>query len=218
MSLELVYVVFHAAFTAAQNGTVLRGRRRLRARVKGFPRRVQSITDGGNVAWRGSRSLRGRLNRARIARKNGAAPEQDDARQREASSFLCRVSFVEDEIILTLSYRNNFTIATRDYLLFLTITNSISSRTAFVCRQATQRTFEFLWIKIHFQLRRFAEAEAALAEANRIDNRNASVWKYLCLLNMSLQRHDEYEQCFGQLVRVRSLESLTLADVCFLSL
>jgi len=55
-----------------------------------------------------------------------------------------------------------------------------------------------------FQLQRFAEAEAALSEANQIDNRNASVWKYLCLLNLSLQRHDEFDQCYRQLAKVKS--------------
>lgn len=54
------------------------------------------------------------------------------------------------------------------------------------------------------QLRRFTEAEAALSEANQIDNRNATVWRYLCLLNMSLQRHDEFAQCYEQIVQVKS--------------
>ncbi|XP_071638343.1 cilia- and flagella-associated protein 70 isoform X1 [Temnothorax longispinosus] len=52
-----------------------------------------------------------------------------------------------------------------------------------------------------FELRRFTEAEAALSEANQIDNRNATVWKYLCLLNMSLERHDEFAQCYGQIAQ-----------------
>ncbi|KYN01939.1 Tetratricopeptide repeat protein 18 [Cyphomyrmex costatus] len=52
-----------------------------------------------------------------------------------------------------------------------------------------------------FELQRFTEAEAALSEANQIDNRNASVWKYLCLLNMSLQRDDEFTQCYEQIAQ-----------------
>ncbi|XP_025075772.1 uncharacterized protein LOC105433760 [Pogonomyrmex barbatus] len=52
-----------------------------------------------------------------------------------------------------------------------------------------------------FELRRFTEAEAALSEANQIDNRNATVWKYLCLLNISLQRHDEFIQCYEQITQ-----------------
>ena len=45
----------------------------------------------------------------------------------------------------------------------------------------------------------------ALSEANRIDNRNVTVWKYLCLLNMSLQRDDEFAQCYEQIAQVKSL-------------
>ncbi|CAL1683422.1 unnamed protein product [Lasius platythorax] len=52
-----------------------------------------------------------------------------------------------------------------------------------------------------YELQRFTEAEAALSEANQIDNRNATVWKYLCLLNMSLQRHDEFAQCRRQIAQ-----------------
>lgn len=57
------------------------------------------------------------------------------------------------------------------------------------------------------QLQRFTEAEAALSEANQIDNRNATVWKYLCLLNMSLERHDEFAQCYGQIAQVKSCKN-----------
>ncbi|XP_029178324.1 cilia- and flagella-associated protein 70-like [Nylanderia fulva] len=52
-----------------------------------------------------------------------------------------------------------------------------------------------------YELQRFTEAEAALSEANQIDNRNVTVWKYLCLLNMSLQRHDEFVQCRTQIAQ-----------------
>ncbi|EZA50925.1 Tetratricopeptide repeat protein [Ooceraea biroi] len=50
-------------------------------------------------------------------------------------------------------------------------------------------------------LQRYTEAEAALLEANHIDNHNANVWKYLCFLNMSLQRHDEFAQCYRQMIQ-----------------
>ncbi|EGI59924.1 Tetratricopeptide repeat protein 18, partial [Acromyrmex echinatior] len=52
-----------------------------------------------------------------------------------------------------------------------------------------------------FELQRFTEAEMALSEANQIDNRNVIVWKYLCLLNMSLQRDDEFAQCYEQIAQ-----------------
>ncbi|XP_011871565.1 PREDICTED: cilia- and flagella-associated protein 70 [Vollenhovia emeryi] len=59
-----------------------------------------------------------------------------------------------------------------------------------------------------FELRRFTEAEAALSEANQLDNRNATVWKYLCLLNMSLERHDEVAQCYEQIAQDNTAFSL----------
>lgn len=59
-----------------------------------------------------------------------------------------------------------------------------------------------------YELRRFTEAEAALTEANQLDNRNETVWKYLCLLNMSLQRHDEFAQCYGQIAQDNEAFSL----------
>ncbi|XP_032682170.1 uncharacterized protein LOC116849292 [Odontomachus brunneus] len=52
-----------------------------------------------------------------------------------------------------------------------------------------------------YELRRFKEAEIALIEANEIDNRNVTVWKYLCLLNAALQRRDEFQQCYRQATR-----------------
>ncbi|KYM84727.1 Tetratricopeptide repeat protein 18 [Atta colombica] len=62
-----------------------------------------------------------------------------------------------------------------------------------------------------FELKRFTEAEMALSEANRIDNRNVTVWKYLCLLNMSLQRDDEFAQCYEQITQY------TLVIFCLLN-
>ncbi|XP_018345127.1 PREDICTED: uncharacterized protein LOC108750274 [Trachymyrmex septentrionalis] len=59
-----------------------------------------------------------------------------------------------------------------------------------------------------FELQRFTEAEAALSEANQIDNRNVTIWKYLCLLNMSLQRDDEFTQCYEQIAQDNTAFSL----------
>ncbi|KYQ59448.1 Tetratricopeptide repeat protein 18 [Trachymyrmex zeteki] len=68
-----------------------------------------------------------------------------------------------------------------------------------------------------FELQRFTEAEAALSEANQIDNRNAIVWKYLCLLNMSLQRDDEFAQCYEQIAQC-ILVVLCLLDVAIFTM
>ncbi|KAG5333456.1 CFA70 protein, partial [Acromyrmex heyeri] len=59
-----------------------------------------------------------------------------------------------------------------------------------------------------FELQRFTEAEVALSEANQIDNHNVTVWKYLCLLNMSLQRDDEFAQCYEQIAQDNTAFSL----------
>ncbi|KAL6428051.1 hypothetical protein ACFW04_008437 [Cataglyphis niger] len=59
-----------------------------------------------------------------------------------------------------------------------------------------------------YELQQFTEAEAALSEANQIDNHNATVWKYLCLLNMSLQRYDELAQCQRQIAQDNTTFSL----------
>ncbi|RLU14922.1 hypothetical protein DMN91_012809 [Ooceraea biroi] len=59
-----------------------------------------------------------------------------------------------------------------------------------------------------YELQRYTEAEAALLEANHIDNHNANVWKYLCFLNMSLQRHDEFAQCYRQMIQDNETFSL----------
>ncbi|XP_043471634.1 cilia- and flagella-associated protein 70 [Leptopilina heterotoma] len=42
------------------------------------------------------------------------------------------------------------------------------------------------------------EAEMAFNEANQINSRHAVVWGYLCLLNISLHRYDEFSQCYTQ--------------------
>ncbi|XP_024936766.1 cilia- and flagella-associated protein 70 [Cephus cinctus] len=47
----------------------------------------------------------------------------------------------------------------------------------------------------------FEKSEMALMEANKLDSRNCDIWGYLCLLNMSLQRHDEFQQCYRQAVK-----------------
>ncbi|XP_076627890.1 cilia- and flagella-associated protein 70 [Colletes latitarsis] len=52
-----------------------------------------------------------------------------------------------------------------------------------------------------YELNEFQEAETALSEANRIDNRNPDIWGYLCLLNMSLRRYDEFCQCYREMIK-----------------
>lgn len=42
----------------------------------------------------------------------------------------------------------------------------------------------------------------ALMEANIIDNCNADTWGYLCLLNMTLGRYDEFSQCYAEMIKV----------------
>lgn len=55
---------------------------------------------------------------------------------------------------------------------------------------------------ILLQLNQFHEAEMSLSEANRINNRNVDVWGYLCLLNMTLERYDEFAQCYTEMIKV----------------
>ena len=51
-------------------------------------------------------------------------------------------------------------------------------------------------------MKQFHEAEISLSEANRINNRNSDVWGYLCLLNMTLGRYDEFAQCYAEMIKV----------------
>ena len=53
-----------------------------------------------------------------------------------------------------------------------------------------------------FQTKQFHEAEISLSEANRINNHNSDVWGYLCLLNMTLGRYDEFAQCYAEMLKV----------------
>ena len=46
------------------------------------------------------------------------------------------------------------------------------------------------------------DAEIAFTEANRCDHKNPVVWAYLCILNMSLKRYDEFTECYKQTVKV----------------
>ncbi|KAK2580452.1 hypothetical protein KPH14_006195 [Odynerus spinipes] len=52
-----------------------------------------------------------------------------------------------------------------------------------------------------YELNQLVEAEAALTEANKIDSCNANTWGYLCLLNLSLKRYDEFSQCYRQTIK-----------------
>jgi tetratricopeptide (TPR) repeat protein len=56
------------------------------------------------------------------------------------------------------------------------------------------------------QLENFDDCEAALTEANRIDDEDPEVWAYLCLLSMSLHRYDEFTQCYRQTVKVNKIQ------------
>ncbi|OAD61438.1 Tetratricopeptide repeat protein 18 [Eufriesea mexicana] len=53
-----------------------------------------------------------------------------------------------------------------------------------------------------YELNQLHEAEISLSEANRINNHNPVVWGYLCLLNMTLERYDEFAQCYAQMIKV----------------
>lgn len=55
---------------------------------------------------------------------------------------------------------------------------------------------------LFLKLNQLKEAEVALIEANKIDNCNVDVWGYLCLLNLSLNRYEEFAQCYRQAIKV----------------
>lgn len=65
-------------------------------------------------------------------------------------------------------------------------------------------SFFFCYTYILFQSGQFHEAEISLSEANRINNQNPEVWGYLCLLNMTLRRYDEFIQCYAEMTKVNS--------------
>ncbi|PBC32265.1 Tetratricopeptide repeat protein [Apis cerana cerana] len=50
----------------------------------------------------------------------------------------------------------------------------------------------------------FHEAEISLSEANRLNNQNPEVWGYLCLLNMTLRRYDEFIQCYAEMIKYQN--------------
>ncbi|CAL7945267.1 unnamed protein product [Xylocopa violacea] len=52
-----------------------------------------------------------------------------------------------------------------------------------------------------YELNQLHEAEVSLTEANRIDNYNPEIWGYLCLLNMTLERYDEFSQCYAEMIK-----------------
>ncbi|XP_043800114.1 cilia- and flagella-associated protein 70 [Apis laboriosa] len=55
-----------------------------------------------------------------------------------------------------------------------------------------------------YELGQFHEAEISLSEANRINNQNPEVWGYLCLLNMTLRRYDEFIQCYAEMTKYQN--------------
>ncbi|XP_033322841.2 cilia- and flagella-associated protein 70 isoform X2 [Megalopta genalis] len=52
-----------------------------------------------------------------------------------------------------------------------------------------------------YELGEYTEAEATLSEANRLDNLNPEIWGHLCLLNLTLNRYDEFCQCYRETVK-----------------
>ncbi|KAI4473660.1 hypothetical protein M0804_015244 [Polistes exclamans] len=67
--------------------------------------------------------------------------------------------------------------------------------------QSSPTSISWLHVGISFyKLNQLKEAELALIEANKIDNCNADVWGYLCLLNLSLKRYDEFTLCYRQVI------------------
>ncbi|KAK1117030.1 hypothetical protein K0M31_017078 [Melipona bicolor] len=55
-----------------------------------------------------------------------------------------------------------------------------------------------------YEIKQFHEAEISLSEANRINNHNSDVWGYLCLLNMTLGRYDEFAQCYAEMLKYQN--------------
>ncbi|XP_043493648.1 cilia- and flagella-associated protein 70 [Polistes fuscatus] len=69
--------------------------------------------------------------------------------------------------------------------------------------QSSPTSISWLHVGISFyELNQLEEAELALIEANKIDNCNADIWGYLCLLNLSLKRYDEFTLCYRQVIMV----------------
>ncbi|KAF7407231.1 hypothetical protein HZH66_001768 [Vespula vulgaris] len=68
--------------------------------------------------------------------------------------------------------------------------------------QTSPTSQSWLHVGISFyELNQLKEAEVALIEANKIDNCNVDVWGYLCLLNLSLNRYEEFAQCYRQAIK-----------------
>ncbi|KAJ8669745.1 hypothetical protein QAD02_001004 [Eretmocerus hayati] len=61
-----------------------------------------------------------------------------------------------------------------------------------------------LWLGVgiaSYHMNQFDECECALIEANRLDGEDPEVWGYLCLLSISLNRYNEFSQCYRQMVK-----------------
>ncbi|XP_023248515.1 uncharacterized protein LOC106640537 [Copidosoma floridanum] len=71
---------------------------------------------------------------------------------------------------------------------------------ASACPHRTCKTWLGLGIA-SYHLKIYEESEVALMEANRIDDEDAEVWAYLCLLSMAQHRRDEFAQCYRQMVK-----------------
>ncbi|XP_015187378.1 PREDICTED: cilia- and flagella-associated protein 70 [Polistes dominula] len=64
-----------------------------------------------------------------------------------------------------------------------------------------------------YKLNQLKEAELALIEANKIDNCNADIWGYLCLLNLSLKRYDEFILCYRQAIKYNLKNNELLKEI-----
>ncbi|XP_049940178.1 cilia- and flagella-associated protein 70-like [Schistocerca serialis cubense] len=49
------------------------------------------------------------------------------------------------------------------------------------------------------------EAEKAFTEANMLDPQCPNIWAYLCLVNLHLDREEEYSQCYRQLLKNQNI-------------
>ncbi|XP_023314272.1 cilia- and flagella-associated protein 70-like [Trichogramma pretiosum] len=63
-----------------------------------------------------------------------------------------------------------------------------------------------------YNLKEYDKSELALMEANSLDPEDAEVWGYLCLLNIALNRPDEFDQCYTQTIKLK-LENRQLMNV-----
>ncbi|KAI4474636.1 hypothetical protein M0802_015518, partial [Mischocyttarus mexicanus] len=80
--------------------------------------------------------------------------------------------------------------------------------------QSSPTSFSWLHAGISFyKLNQLKEAELALIEANKIDNCNADVWGYLCLLNLSIKRYDEFTLCYRQAIKYNLQNEQLLSEI-----